>query len=189
MGVCSFQREEGTGLLRLPTGVAPLEPGRLFWCQRSAAAARYGCTSRGRPVVRGARLQAREVATRYREVSAGERLANCPWASRNRIYRQQISDSKQTPRCALLHTGGWFFCKRVLLQKCLLSGKWQGHGEAGQGENVWLGSRVLSWPSWQKKGDAATNCSATLKRIKKKKKNIRINSDAGLERSPLATNI
>lgn len=95
-------------------GVVSLEPGRSIFVLAPTLAAWYGCTSRRRSVAREARVPAREVATRYREVSAGEHLADCLWASRNQIYLQQISNSKKTRWCALLHTGGYFFCKQVL---------------------------------------------------------------------------
>lgn len=100
-----------------PTGVVSLEPVRSIFVSALTLVAWYGCTSRRRSVVREARVRAREVATRYREVSAGEHLADCLWASRNRIYLQQISNSKKTRWCALLLAGVYFFCKQVLLQK------------------------------------------------------------------------
>lgn len=108
-------------------GGASLEQGRTVFVSALTLAAWNGCTSRRRWVEREARVRAREVATRYREVSAGEHLADCLRASRNWIYLQQISNSKKTRWCALLRRGVYFFCEQVLLQKCLLSDNRQGN--------------------------------------------------------------
>ena len=126
-GCLLFPRGGRYQLSAASTGVVSLEAGRGVLVSALTLVAWYGCTSRRRSVVREARVRAREVTTRYGEVSAGEHLADCLWASRNRIYLQQISNSRKTRWCALLHTGAYFFCKQVLLQKCLLSDNWQGN--------------------------------------------------------------
>lgn len=107
-------RERGRLLEAAASGLGAwgcsLLPGRFCTAVRLGSAAPWRIRS-------SEGLWAREAPARHPEVSAGERLAGCLWASRNRICPQRISNGKTTPRCALLPAEVYFSCKQGSLQE------------------------------------------------------------------------